>query len=145
MYKSIKEYDELAYYVIMLLDRHGMRVSEVLDIEINDRIKQDLFLVKAKKNGQNFKISIQEWERILNLSNGTKGYLFGSLSRFKIYRVCKKFNIFVQKEDNINRAVTHSFRHNFAKDIHGKYKDENVTKDMLNHKSKSAQKFYLKK
>jgi integrase len=140
----IKQYSELQYEIIKILYLHGLRISEVLDISIYDHIKEDIWLIRVKKGGDNTTITISNWKKILMLSGGLNGKLFGSINRQTIHRTCVKYSLTIKKKNSVKNATTHSFRNNNAKLLMQKFGSSEIVKDIMNHKSKKSQETYLK-
>lgn len=140
----IKNYNELIYLVALLQFRSGARISEILNIEIVDILDNNLVFIKALKGGNNYTLFVPEVDRIRQLSSSLNGKLFGSLNKSSVHRTYVKFGIIEQNKNNKNRTTTHLFRRLRAKEVHKKFDNEIYTKDILHHKSKKSQSFYLK-
>ena len=140
----VKAYNELVYYIMELQQIYGLRISEVLGLKESDRIAGNSFYCKILKNGVDKVIIINNIDRILKLSNATGGFIFGSVNSTTVHRCCLKFGLFINKAGRKRRATTHVFRNEFANKIHTQFNDVNITKDLLSHKSKKSQEYYVK-
>ena len=140
----LKSYGELYFHIAKMQQISGARVTEILNIKLNDIGKNNVIYVNGLKSSNDYTIIYNEIERIKTLSCCYDGYLFGHLNYTSVYRAYLKFGIVGTKKNNERRVVTHVFRNLIAREFHEKFKNENKTKTILHHKSKKSQINYLK-
>lgn len=140
-----KNQNDILNLIILLQYYYGMRISEVLNIRISELKIGRFCIVKGLKGSHDILISDDLLIDVLTYYKNIGLEVFEGISRFYVYREFKKMGIQINGGGKVNLAVTHSFRHNLAKDLRDSgYKDEDVTL-ALHHKSKSSQKNYGKK
>lgn len=141
---QLKEYSELYWHIAKLQQISGARITEILNITLDDIGNNNVIYINGLKNSNDYTIVYNEVERIKILSCCYGGKLFGNLNYTSVYRAYLKFNIKGSKKGNKRAVVTHIFRNIIAKEFHQKFKNENKTKTILHHKSKKSQINYLK-
>ncbi|MCH3909481.1 MAG: tyrosine-type recombinase/integrase [Bacilli bacterium] len=139
------------YFVIRLLAATGARISELLQMKI-DNLRVG-YIDLYTKGGKNRRIFIPKAVRTecLSWTQETKqaeGYLFVNRSGKKITQrgisqQLKKYAI----EYGINPKVVypHSFRHRFAKNFLAKFNDIALLADLLGHESIETTRIYLRR
>ena len=141
---QLKQYSELYWHIAQMQQISGARITEILNIKLEDIGKNNVIYINGLKNSNDYTIVYNDIERIKVLSCCYGGKLFGNLNYTSVYRAYLKCNIVAQKKNNTSNVVTHIFRNIIAKEFHQKFKNENKTKTILHHKSKKSQINYLK-
>lgn len=141
--QRLKSYS-LAYYTIAtLLKRSGGRISEILGIEKGDLIDTDLYMIRGKKGSNNYTVYCAELTHYISLFPSPDSLVFSTIHPSSVYRAFKKFGIVSLKKGRKHYSVTHTFRNLRAQKAREQFKNEEITKDLLHHKSKASQKHYL--
>jgi len=136
---------ELDKAVIMLLLEHGLRISEVLRLELNDFIGSSKILVHSLKNSQNriitnayghlvLKKHVEQW--------GCIGFIF---SRFYYYRLLSKIGCSFQFGSNSKHSVTHAGRHLVSLELSQGNVNLSDLQAFLGHKSIKSTERYIRR
>lgn len=139
----------LYYYAIWLMAATGMRVSELLQVQVEDirRGYMDLYSKGNKMRRiyipQNVRLDCLQWLRRIER---TSGYVFLNrqgmlITQAGLRNQMKKFTI----RYGLNPTVVypHSFRHLFAKNFIEVCGDISMLSDILGHKSIETTRIYL--
>lgn len=130
--------------VIRLMEAHGLRISEVLNITPYDIAKNGTIKIKALKGSNNRLLAYSpEWQYLVknrqNLPLIKAGY-----SRFYFYRLFKTLGIYSKIGQRSNNSVTHYFRHKIAADLRqSNFTPEDISLN-LGHKKQSNSEHYGK-
>lgn len=136
-----------AYYVkaiIELLFLYGLRISEALAITHHSITKSGLILIKGKKGSED------RFIRPVMFLTFWKHYKACEIdysfvySRQYFYRVLKKYGFYASYGNNTKMSVTHMFRHEYARDIQLQFKDLEIVKKGIGHKSIKSTQYYDK-
>lgn len=149
---SLKENgDELWYFAVRFMGGTGVRVSELVQIKAEDVLQGHLDLYS--KGGKIRRIYIpkslrEETIGWIERRGITSGFLF--LNRYG-KRLTGR-GVAVQLKDRARRfgldpavVYPHSFRHRFAKNFLGRYKDIALLADLMGHESIESTRIYLRK
>lgn len=107
---------------IYLQSISGARVSEILNIQYTDIINSTILRIKGLKHSNDRLIHIDRYTDYFGFCKRNTIHPFGTLNRFYIYREYKKMGFIVSFLDSNRKAVTHSFRYKYIKNL----KDNNV-------------------
>lgn len=99
------------YYVLILMFRNGLRVSEALEIDASHIDSQGGVIVRLKKKGGTRYILDAEASEFLKKFHGEKGQIFGMYSRQTIHYKLKSAGIYIRIDGNERDSVCHQFRH----------------------------------
>ena len=121
--------------VAWLLFEHGLRITEVLNIQKCDISRQGRIRIKGLK-GSNDRIVTpimfaQFWQSLPDFM-----LPLGSVySRFYFYRWFKRIGIYDVFGNNKRFSVTHMFRHHLALSLKNEFDDTALTQRVLGHRS----------
>lgn len=107
---------------IYLQSISGARVSEILNIKYTDIISQTIIRLKGLKHSNDRLIHIDKYSEYFGYCKRNMINPFETINRFYIYREYKKMGFIVSFLDSNKKAVTHSFRYRYIKNL----KDNNV-------------------
>lgn len=107
---------------IYLQSISGARVSEILNIQYSDIITSTIIRIKGLKHSNDRLIHIDRYTEYFSFCKRNMLHPFCTLNRFYIYREYKKMGFIVSFLDSNKKAVTHSFRYRYIKNL----KDNNV-------------------
>lgn len=129
--------------VIQLVLMNHMRISECLDICVQDEIKPSIFLVRAKKKGHNYSIHIPiDYRNRKVLNSLHPGAFLFPFSYHFVWRSMVKAGMSIRVSTRVNRIVTHRGRFDLAGKLIHLNQRENIT-PLLHHKSKKSKEFYI--
>lgn len=126
-----------------LIALNGLRVSEALSVESKCITQDGRILIKGGK-GSSDRICfsreyVEEWKRKRLNSAWNVRYI----SRYRMYRLFKKYDITWKEINHKKTSVTHAFRKLAARDVYLNEKNlVNIT-TALGHKSKKSAKHYV--
>lgn len=140
---KLQSYSLRAYVIAVLLNRSNGRISEIISIKRSDEIDLDLYLIIGKKGSNNYTLFAPELKLLNKTTDINTNSFFDGYNVSTVYRAFVKFGIKMHKENRKNNSVTHTFRNLRARLVSQKFNSEDITKDVLHHKSKSSQKHYL--
>ncbi len=139
------------YFVVWFMTATGARVSELLQIKVEDVMAGHLDMYS--KGGKVRRLYIPKRLRTeavdwINKENKTSGYLF--LNRFgnriTARGIAMQLKHFADKY-GINKKVVypHSFRHRFAKNFLERFNDISLLADLMGHESIETTRIYLRR
>lgn len=139
------------YFVVWFMTATGARVSELLQIKVEDVMAGHLDMYS--KGGKVRRLYIPKRLRTeavdwINKENKTSGYLF--LNRFgnriTARGIAMQLKHFADKY-GINKKVVypHSFRHRFAKNFLERFNDISLLADLMGHESIETTRVYLRR
>lgn len=130
---------------IYLQSISGARVSEILNITYNDIINSTILRIKGLKNSNDRLIHIDRYTEYFSYCKRNMIHPFDTLNRYYIYREYKKLGFIVSFLDSNKKAVTHSFRYKYIKNL----KDNNVELSLIQkeigHKTQKTTENYEQK
>lgn len=142
-----KNTDEHPYIklIISLMWHNGLRISEVLKIRVGDILPGARIVIRGAKGSKNRVVSVAEdaimWERNkLSIVS-----FIQSISRFYIYRICKKYGFYMKTEEDVNMKVTHYFRYLYILSLKLSSLNEEDISNVIGHKSVKSQRYYVEK
>jgi len=130
--------------VIELLFLYGIRISEALAVSYTDISPAGVIYVKGQKGSNDRFVRPVSYAHFWAFVRDTKVSYTGIYSRFYIYRVLRKYGFASFYGDNVNMSVSHMFRHEFARDLMGRFGDIEKVQKGLGQKSKKSAEFYVK-
>lgn len=125
----------LLYYVLMLMLRHGCRVSEALGVRGTDVDSQGGVWIRAKKGSNSRYILDGEISKFFSSYAGMQGCIFVGYNRIGVWRILKGAGIGILIEGREKESVTHLFRHAYVDRIRETEDDPNVQKLATGHKN----------
>ena len=145
------EKDKQWFYMVWTMGATGARVSELVQIRIEDIVAgyKDLVSKGGKSRRLYFPLPLRsEIIRWGTEEGRLSGYLFVNNKGERI--TTRGFSIHLKKiaeRCNINKSVVypHSFRHMFAKNFIEKYADLSMLADLLGHESVKTTQIYLRR
>ncbi len=139
------------YFIVRYLCATGARISELIQIKIED--VEVGYLDIYGKGGKMRRLYIpkrlrDETQKWLNEMNYTSGYLF--LNRFgeriTTRGIAHQLKVFaIEYGLNPDVVYPHSFRHRFAKNFLDKYNDLALLADLMGHESIETTRIYLRR
>ena len=131
---------------IALLQRSsGARIGEILQAHGIDIVLPDLLIIHGSKKSRDRSIRVPELTQQFILPAGFPGCLLFSVSYSQVYRAYLNAGIVCLYPKNRNRSVTHNYRVQFIKRVHGKSKRLTTTAEIVGHKSISSTQSYINK
>ena len=120
----------------------GCRISEILKlsppiVNVSKRV-----YIKACKGSENRVCIVPPIHYISSETRIQQGVLSEYYDRYFIYRLYKKVGISAIFGNNINKSITHVFRHNVALNVIAECNDKSFASKALGHKNKDNIKFY---
>lgn len=134
--------NEILTIIIYMQIIAGLRISEVLNFDINSLSSRNILIVPGSKGSKDIVIRDPLLLDILYKYKLLGFSPFDGISRFYVYREYKKMDISAVNGGKVNVAVTHSFRHKIASDIRKNGISENVITIVLNHNSTKSKNHY---
>lgn len=131
--------------VICLMRDGGLRVSEVLGIKYHDILPGARVVIKGKKGSENRVVSgASYWLIWTKKKRGIVQFIQG-LSRFYLYRICKRYGFYLKVEGTGNMKVTHYFRYLYLLSLRLSSLDSNDIKNAIGHRNIKSQNSYYDK
>lgn len=132
-------------YLVYLLLVSGCRISEALKVNSNDITGSYRVHLRGSK-GSNDRIIFLPPLPFGTLNVGSGNYpIWQVYSRFYVYRVLKQHGIYLSKEGNQNKAVTHAFRNAYAAELQTIVGSSELKSQAMGHKSLKSKKYYEQK
>lgn len=132
------------YYLFVLLEASGCRVTEVLNIVKSDINSRGQLFVIGLKKGQNRLIECHLATDYLLKCVRNNIEPFANLNRFTAYRLLKNIGIGKVKGGNQVSSVTHIFRDNYVRRLRElKMTDEDRSR-LIGHKNIKSTEYYGK-
>lgn len=128
--------------MLLLLQDHGLRVSELLGISGGDIFKDGKVLIRGLKGSRNRIIHSGEIGAYMESCAGVHGRIWVEYSRFWLYRELKKMGVILAHEGKERHSVTHAFRHQYiaqANQIDG----IETAQHSVGHRSSNSTKQYV--
>ena len=130
---------------IYLQSISGARVSEILNIQYTDIISPTILRLTGLKHSNDRLIHIDRYSEYFAFCKRNMIHPFSTLNRYYIYREYKKIGFIVSFLDSNKKAVTHSFRYKYIKNL----KDNNVELSLIQkeigHKTQKTTENYEQK
>ena len=132
--------------VYSLLENYGFRISEILNLSLESLVEPNKIIIKLAKCKDYFVFSDTEKFKILKFIFSQNFDNKFSINYFEFYRWFVKYHSNdIIAEVGKNAKITHSFRYRQAQNFKDCLKNEKQIQALLRHKSKTTQKYYLKK
>lgn len=132
-------------YLVYLLHISGCRISEALSVTPEAVVGNYRIRLKGSKGSNDRVVFIPELP-IGNLVLGSSNVpIWQVYSRFYVYRVLKQHGIYLRKEGNKNKAVTHAFRNAYAADLQNLVGSSELKSQAMGHKSLKSKQYYERK
>ena len=139
-----KQYLGRYYYLFILMESSGCRVSEILQIRYNDISDTGQILVHGLKKSQNRVIKDSEATQFC-LKQRSKGLdPFFGMNRFTAYRLLKNIGIGKTKKGRVHQSITHIFRDNYIANLRTLAIDKKDLSNSIGHKSQNSTEYYGK-
>ena len=140
----LRKKDLELFSCVSLLVSSGSRITEILNLSINDCTYKGRIYVRSLKGGVNRVVDGSCISEYIDLRRGSNGLLFPSLNRYVVYRYLRSIN-YVHKFDGCKRSsVCHLPRHLMAMDVSLLDNKGDAVTVALGHKSSSNDVFYEK-
>lgn len=139
---ALKDISMEFYYIVIMLEYSGCRISEVFKISPKDIASNGSFILKSSKNSDNRIIFIKELQEYLLDCKMKSIYPFRSYDRYFVYRNLKKLGVGARFGNCKNYSVTHFFRHDLLLSLHNVDKSSEVSKSFIGHKSIKSTRIY---
>lgn len=130
---------------IYLQSISGARVSEILNIQYSDIITSTIIRLKGLKHSSDRLIHIDRYAEYFGFCKRNMIHPFSTLDRFYIYREYKKLGFIVSFLDSNKKAVTHSFRYKYIKNLKENNVDLSLIQKEIGHKSQKTTENYEQK
>lgn len=130
---------------IYLQSISGARVSEILNIQYSDIITSTIIRIKGLKHSNDRLIHIDRYSECFSFCKRNMIHPFGTLNRYYIYREYKKIGFIVSFLDSNKKAVTHSFRYKYIKNLKENNVDISLIQKEIGHKSQKTTENYEQK
>lgn len=130
---------------IYLQSISGARVSEILNIQYTDIITPTIIRLKGLKHSSDRLIHIDRYSEYFVFCKRNMIQPFGSLNRFYVYREYKKLGFVVSFLDSNKKAVTHSFRYKYIKNLKENNVEMSLIQKEIGHKMQKTTENYEQK
>lgn len=130
---------------IYLQSISGARVSEILNIQYSDIITSTILRIKGLKHSNDRLLHIDRYSEYFSFCKRNMIHPFGSLNRYYIYREYKKIGFIVSFLDSNKKAVTHSFRYKYIKNLKENNVDISLIQKEIGHKTQKTTENYEQK
>lgn len=130
---------------IYLQSISGARVSEILNIKYTDIISKTILRIKGLKHSNDRLIHIDRFSDYFDFCKRNMIHPFSTLNRFYIYREYKKMGFVVSFLDSDKKAVTHSFRYRYIKNLKDNNVDNSLIQKEIGHKTLKTTENYEQK
>ncbi|MFK5894424.1 MAG: site-specific integrase [Pseudomonadota bacterium] len=134
-----------SYEVMLIMFRGGFRVSEVLKMNYSNILNDTDVYIVASKNSRSKSVHVPEISRNLKKYKTFKMTPYSGISRFQMYRACKRLGLVIDNGINKNKSVTHSMRKVFVQGILKSTNNIDVAAELVGHKSTKSTEYYAKK
>ena len=124
---SKNEVPETLKRFIYIQSRSGARVSEILNIKHTDIINSTIIRIKGLKHSNDRLIHIDRYLDYFIFCKVNMINPFANFNRYFIYREYRKLGFVVSFVNSNKKAVTHSFRYKYIKNL----KDNDVDLDLI--------------
>lgn len=121
--------------VIELQFLYGLRISECLNISVQDVSQSGAIRVKGSKKSNDRIVYPVLFQPFWQSATSSTLPLINLYSRFYFYRQYKALGLYAQYAGNSNLSVTHSFRHNLLLNLKKEFQDTSLNKQFVGHKS----------
>lgn len=136
---------EILKRFIYLQSISGARVSEILNIQYSDIINSTIIRLKGLKHSNDRLIHIDKYSEYFGFCKRNMIHPFGTLNRYFIYREYKKMGFVVSFLDSNKKAVTHSFRYKYIKNLKENNVDISLIQKEIGHKTQKTTENYEQK
>lgn len=130
---------------IYLQSISGARVSELLNIKYTDIISPTILKIKGLKHSNDRLIHIDRYSEYFEFCKRNMIHPFSTLNRFYIYREYKKIGFIVSFLDSNKKAVTHSFRYKYIKNLKDNNVEISLIQKEIGHKTQKTTENYEQK
>lgn len=130
---------------IYLQSISGARVSEILNIQYTDIITSTIIRLKGLKHSNDRLIHIDRYAEYFSFCKRNMIHPFDSLNRYYIYREYKKLGFILSFLDSNKKAVTHSFRYKYIKNLKENNVDISLIQKEIGHKIQKTTENYEQK
>lgn len=151
MLKVIDEHKDLrAKAIVMTMKLTGMRVSEMLQLTIDDIDKDTINIIGKGNKRRNVFISehLKEiWKEYVNVRINKTNMLFtgqkGAINRYTVHKIIKYY----AQLSNVKLSKTHAhnFRHKFCKDLADRGVSIDSIADIVGHTDINTTRIYTRK
>lgn len=107
----------LCYFIAEIQALYGLRISEVLSIQLSDIDDHYKVTVQRLKREDPVVITLTFQERFIHETKAINGFLFDMTTRFSVYYTYKECGIGFQSKYSTKISVTHSYRHLYVKKL----------------------------
>ena len=132
------------YYLFLVQYFSGCRITEALNISVQDLTIDGLILIRGLKKSEDRVVSIPELIPLIRKSLSNNIDPFYSMNRFTAYRLLKNLGIGKLKSNRKRESVTHIFRDNHSKQIRTLTTSKVVLSQSLGHKNIRNTEYYGK-
>lgn len=132
------------YYLFMLLENSGARITEILNIKHSDINRRGQAYIKGLKGGANRLIENHESSQYLLKNKSMQIDPFATCNRFSAYRLLKNIGIGKVKKGNSVASVTHVFRDEYVKGLRELEMTDKERSKEIGHKSTKSTEYYGK-
>ena len=130
---------------IYLQSISGARVSEILNLKYTDIINSNILRIKGLKHSNDRLIHIDRYSEYFGFCKLNMIHPFSSLNRYYIYREYKKIGFIVSFLDSNKKAVTHSFRYKYIKNLKENNVEISLIQKEIGHKTLKTTENYEQK
>lgn len=130
---------------IYLQSISGARVSEILNVKYTDIISPTILRIKGLKHSNDRLIHIDRYSEYFSFCKRNMIHPFSTLNRFYIYREYKKIGFVVSFLDSNKKAVTHSFRYKYIKNLKDNNVEISLIQKEIGHKTQKTTENYEQK
>jgi len=130
---------------IYLQSISGARVSEILNIKYSDIISPTILRIRGLKHSDDRLIHIDRYSEYFSYCKRYMIHPFSTLNRFYIYREYKKMGFVVSFLDSDKKAVTHSFRYRYIKNLKDNKVEISLIQKEIGHKTLKTTENYEQK
>jgi len=122
----------------------GCRISEVLQIEYSDILRDGSVKIKAKKGSNDRIVNCSRIASYLIKCRNIRSNPFSSFNRFFIHRMYKQYGIIFKSENSTKMSTTHALRQLKAESIRQNTDSAELVSQSLGQKNSKNSRYYGK-
>lgn len=126
-----------------ILVSSSARISDVLKLRSSACCRDGVIIIKQGKGSNTLICRTFRSSAVISALAGTDILLFPCYSYWFIYRLLLKWGCAFKSRGNVNKSVTHSFRHSNANDLYKQTGDIAAVSALLGHKSQKSAFYYI--
>jgi integrase len=135
----------MVLFILWVSGIHSMRISELLELTVDDDLEQGRFIIKGRKRSRSYTVYIPELIPIVKELKTTANDRRVFRCDYKwIWEWCRRCGVGFTPEGHVNCARTHAHRYQTAERVSSRA-GNTAAGDVLHHRSRSSVDYYLPK